>query len=479
MEEKSNNFKKVTDQSFGTSDPASGEGARAGPRGSSSSDWSLNEKEVDPFKRRDKIPRAHSITGSKSTDADEFINSQEHMTFHRPARPSTTVDAPLVEQNQATIQESYVSDQGEVNYYNAWIDEKVAREKLETLVSQLQQQVAVLQQQISQKKEKNDQSDTKVQYWTDEEELAKETEWVLKENRRKRKKVSTPPKISPENNISREKKRVKVINEASKKPPIPPPIIVSHVKDYSVLYEALRKEGIMFKATMLNNEQVKFNVENSEAYRYLSKFLSNNYQWHSYEDKQTRPLRVMVRKLHPTCQPDNIVCELQSRNFKILEAVNILRRKDKTPLPLFMLTFQNGEDVKKVFEITEIQGMKVKIEAIRKSCIIPQCKRCQQYGQTQRFCNKERRCVKCAGKHETRDCQAKLSDNRAALKCVNCGENHPANYRGCEVAKKMQEIKNEALKSRKQKPAPKRVSNQNSYISKGRTYAQVIRIQDP
>lgn len=43
----------------------------------------------------------------------------------------------------------------------------------------------------------------------------------------------------------------------------------------------------------------------------------------------------------------------------------------------------------------------------------------------------------------------------------------------------MQEIKNEALKSRKQKPAPKRVSNQNSYISKGRTYAQVIRIQEP
>lgn len=36
---------KVTDQRFGTSDPASGEGARAGPRGSSSSDWSQNVTE--------------------------------------------------------------------------------------------------------------------------------------------------------------------------------------------------------------------------------------------------------------------------------------------------------------------------------------------------------------------------------------------------------------------------------------------------
>lgn len=33
-------------------------------------------------------------------------------------------------------------------------------------------------------------------------------------------------------------------------------------------------------------------------------------------------------------------------------------------------------------------------------------------------------------------------------KCVNCGSNHPANYRGCEVTKKLQEMKNETIKNK-------------------------------
>lgn len=76
-----------------------------------------------------------------------------------------------------------------------------------------------------------------------------------------------------------------------------------------------------------------------------------------------------------------------------------------------MSTFQNGEDVKKVLEI---QGT-------------------------------------CAGKHETINCQVGLSGTKAALKCVNCGENHPTNYTGCEVSMKMQDIQNEAVKSRNQR----------------------------
>ena len=31
-------------------------------------------------------------------------------------------------------------------------------------------------------------------------------------------------------------------------------------------------------------------------------------------------------------------------------------------------------------------------------------------------------------------------------KCANCGKGHPASYRGCEVAKKLQEIRNETMR---------------------------------
>lgn len=56
--------------------------------------------------------------------------------------------------------------------------------------------------------------------------------------------------------------------------------------------------------------------------------------------------------------------------------MQILKRVDKTPLALFMLTFNNKEDVKRIYEIKEILGIKVEIEAIRKTKLLPQCKNC-------------------------------------------------------------------------------------------------------
>jgi len=120
-------------------------------------------------------------------------------------------------------------------------------------------------------------------------------------------------------------------------------------------------------------------------------------------------------------------------------ADNKLSWKEKIPLNMFMLTFDNSEDIDKVYKITNILGCKVEIQPIRGSKLIPQCKKCQKFGHTQKFCAKELRCVKCAGKHLTRECQKTENQNP---KCVNCGEGHPANYRGCIVAKELQKIKN-------------------------------------
>uniref|UniRef100_A0A1B0CQQ0 Nucleic-acid-binding protein from transposon x-element n=1 Tax=Lutzomyia longipalpis TaxID=7200 RepID=A0A1B0CQQ0_LUTLO len=42
----------------------------------------------------------------------------------------------------------------------------------------------------------------------------------------------------------------------------------------------------------------------------------------------------------------------------------------------------------------------------------------------------------CLGSHLTKDCDRK--ERSEDVKCVNCGRNHPANYRGCEVYKELQ-----------------------------------------
>lgn len=46
------------------------------------------------------------------------------------------------------------------------------------------------------------------------------------------------------------------------------------------------------------------------------------------------------------------------------------------------------------------------------------------------------RCVKCVEKHLTSDPKKQKFNG---IKCYNCGGNHPASYKGCEIRKQLQQ----------------------------------------
>ena len=98
---------------------------------------------------------------------------------------------------------------------------------------------------------------------------------------------------------------------------------------------------------------------------------------------------------------------------------------------------------------------------------IPQCIRCQRYGHTKNFCHKNPRCVKCAQDHFTSECPQKSKIND--VRCVNCNENHPANYRGCKVHKELQQKLYPKLRER-------RISNSymRNGLEPGTSYAQKV-----
>lgn len=118
----------------------------------------------------------------------------------------------------------------------------------------------------------------------------------------------------------------------------------------------------------------------------------------------------MVRNLHPSTPVEDISKELVEKNYKIQEVVqkfrkNVINNKvEYSRLPLYTLVFDNSEDINRIYNIQHINHMKVKIEAIRNNKIIPQCKKCQRYDHTQRFCNRKLNCVKCAGNYLTVKC---------------------------------------------------------------------------
>lgn len=70
---------------------------------------------------------------------------------------------------------------------------------------------------------------------------------------------------------------------------LPPPIIVTQVKDFDLLHEAIIKNKFVINMVAMNNEQVKLNSSSENEYKSITSVLNKNgYQWYSFENKQTR-----------------------------------------------------------------------------------------------------------------------------------------------------------------------------------------------
>lgn len=78
----------------------------------------------------------------------------------------------------------------------------------------------------------------------------------------------------------------------------------------------------------------------------------------------------------------------------------MLSNKYKYPFSTFTFTFNHEEDIKKIFELETIK--EIKIENIKRSKLIPQCKYCQGYGHTQKCSNLQQNYIKCVRDHCTK-----------------------------------------------------------------------------
>lgn len=78
---------------------------------------------------------------------------------------------------------------------------------------------------------------------------------------------------------------------------------------------------------------------------------------------------------------------------------------------------------------------KISWEYVRRNNRNPlkQCFNCQRFGHHSSECGLPTRCVKCVEQHKQGECKKIKGADEPA--CCNCGQSHPANYRGCVKAK--------------------------------------------
>ena len=151
----------------------------------------------------------------------------------------------------------------------------------------------------------------RVEYCTDEEELARDTEeeWkVIQRSKRKRLNNTLTPPEQYQKKETNYKESTQLSNKA-KKIPLPPPIVIEDIIDYNELREIIKNiiKNEPFEMKVISKDRIKVNLKNGEDYRKVKQVMEKeNFVWHSYENKQSRPIRVMAKNLHYTCRENSI-----------------------------------------------------------------------------------------------------------------------------------------------------------------------------
>ena len=208
-------------------------------------------------------------------------------------------------------------------------------------------------------------------------------------------------------------------NHQARRSPPPPPIFLNEVIDIQTMIKSLErdisKEDYNLKIT---NNQVKILPMNPEAYRKLTKILrALNANFQTYQLKEERPFRVVLRNIHHSADIDELKTELSKLGHEVINVSNIRHRVSKDPLSLFFIDLKQKPNNKEIYNISRLMNAIVKFEPPQTKKEIVQCKRCQRYGHTQKYCNHTFRCVKCAGTHPTDQCSKSLE---APAKCIHC-----------------------------------------------------------
>lgn len=212
----------------------------------------------------------------------------------------------------------------------------------------------------------------------------------------------------------------------------PPPIFIYGVINYEEMAKKIREiaEEEQYTTKTLADNTIKINCGHPDTYRKLVHFMrENNIIHHTYQPKEERAYRVVIKHLHHTTNVQDIKSELSKEGHTVRNIINARSRLTKEALNLFFVDIEPADNNKEIYKIRGILNRTIEIEPPKRTKGIVQCMRCQQYGHTKTYCNKPYTCVKCGGSHSTESCK-KTKDTPA--KCALCGGPHPANYRGCE-----------------------------------------------
>lgn len=212
-----------------------------------------------------------------------------------------------------------------------------------------------------------------------------------------------------------------------------PPIIMRCPEKWTTLSKTLKQKSINYLRASTVRDGIRIQPETSDDYRKLTRLLQDtDIEFHTYQLQEEKELKIVIRGLFLKTETEEITEDLKEKGLNPSKVTQMTNKITKQPMPLFLITLPRTD--KKIYELTNILGLSIKIENLKATGQLSQCYRCQKYGHTQSFCTAAIKCVKCGQGHRSTDCP--LIKEKDTPTCANCGNNHVASYRGCPMAPK-------------------------------------------
>ena len=157
-------------------------------------------------------------------------------------------------------------------------------------------------------------------------------------------------------------------NPTPAREPKPPPIFVHGVVNYREMVKQIHVlvENEQYYTKSLANNVVKINCNTSDTYRKLVReFKEKNIYHHTYQLKEERAYRIVIRYLHYSTDTEDIREELLRLGHKARNIINVRNRLTEEPLNMFFVDLDPASNNKEVYNIKGLKNKIIEIEPPR------------------------------------------------------------------------------------------------------------------
>lgn len=222
----------------------------------------------------------------------------------------------------------------------------------------------------------------------------------------------------------------------------PPPIVINGIKNVILFIRQLRDAVQLHQSTVLSlraGDSVNIGCREDDEYRRVVLYLqTRGIEFHTFSNEKAFHARLVIRGLDVYSDPAEVADMLRELGYPVKDAIRLYTvRGVRRPLPLIRVVLPRGDDAERLLGLTNMYGLRIRVERSREAGNVTQCHRCQRYGHGSDMCHNSVVCVRCARAHPTKNCTVPPG---VGHRCINCGGQHSANYRGCPIYKQQTQI---------------------------------------